>query len=376
MEERITECRNSKEEQIERMAGMESAFLPDRKRKKFAELEEKTAQPGFWNDREAAQLIVKQMNEIKPMLGEWSRLENLRDEVVACLELLEEAEDKDILTDLEKNQALWQKALNDFELALLLNEPYDAAPAIVSIHPGAGGTESQDWAEMLGRMYTRFAELEGYKCEVLDRQPGDVAGIKSLALRFEGFFAYGYLKCERGVHRLVRISPFDANARRHTSFVSVDVSPEVEEADEVEVEEKDLKIDTFRASGAGGQHVNKTESAIRITHLPTGFVVQCQNERSQHSNKATAMKMLKSKLYVLEQQKRDEELAKLSGNKLDIAWGSQIRNYVFHPYQLVKDLRTSHEVGNIQSVMDGDVMPFIESYLRHRSQLLAERSAD
>ncbi len=354
---------------------MREAFLPERKAQTVAALEEKVSLPEFWNDRPAARETMKQLNAVKPKVMRWEALVKLAGDLEATLELLAESPDPELLAEAAPSLERLEKQLNDFELSLLLNEKYDDAPAVMSIHPGAGGTESQDWAEMLLRMYTRFLEREGYRFELLDSQPGEVAGIKSATLRVEGFYTYGYLKCERGVHRLVRISPFDANKRRHTSFASVDVTPELEEAEEIVIDEKEIRVDTFRSSGAGGQHVNKTSSAIRITHLPTNIVVQCQNERSQHQNKAVAMKMLKNKLFQVEQQKREEELARVAGVKLDIGFGSQIRNYVFQPYQIVKDLRTGLEVGNIGAVMDGDVMPFIEACLRHRSKAAAEREA-
>ena len=358
-----------------RLAGVREAFLPERKAQTLAALEEKVSQPDFWNDRPAARETMKQLNAVKPKLMRWDALGKLAGDLEATLELLAESPDPELLAEAVPSLERLEKQLNDFELSLLMNEKFDDATAVMSIHPGAGGTESQDWAEMLLRMYSRFLEREGYKVELLDSQPGEVAGIKSATLRVEGFYAYGYLKCERGVHRLVRISPFDANKRRHTSFASVDVTPELEEAEEIVIDDKEIRVDTFRSSGAGGQHVNKTSSAIRITHLPTNVVVQCQNERSQHQNKAVAMKMLKNKLFQIEQQKREEELARISGVKLDIGFGSQIRNYVFQPYQIVKDLRTGYEVGNIDAVMDGDLMPFIEAYLRHRSKAAAEREA-
>lgn len=253
------------------------------------------------------------------------------------------------------------------ELERLLGGEHDPGNAILTLHPGAGGLEAQDWAEMLMRMYLRWAERRGYKTEVVDLQPGEGAGIKSATLLIEGPYAYGYLKAEAGIHRLVRISPFDANARRHTSFASVFVYPEIEEDIEVEINEGDLRIDTYRASGAGGQHVNKTDSAVRITHLPTGIVVACQNERSQHKNKAMAMKILRARLYELEQQKQQERLAELDKSKKDIAWGSQIRSYVLHPYRLVKDHRTGVEIGNADGILDGDLDPFIEAYLRQQA---------
>lgn len=251
----------------------------------------------------------------------------------------------------------------DFELRAMLSGEHDRANAILSIHPGAGGTESQDWAEMLLRMYLRWAERRGYKTEITDYQPGEGAGIKDATITVSGEYAYGYLRAEKGVHRLVRISPFDANKRRHTSFVSVNIVPEIEDDIKIEIDEEDLRIDTYRSSGAGGQHVNKTDSAVRITHIPTGIVVQCQNERSQHKNKATAMKILRSHLYKAEEEKQRERLEKIQGEKKEIGWGNQIRSYVLHPYRLVKDLRTKVEVGNADAVLDGEIDMFIEAFL-------------
>jgi peptide chain release factor 2 len=254
--------------------------------------------------------------------------------------------------------------MHRLDLERLLGGEHDPGNAIVTIHPGAGGTEAQDWAEMLLRLYLRWCERRGYRIELVDHQPGEGAGIKSATFTVEGPYAYGYLKCEAGVHRLVRISPFDANARRHTSFASVFVFPEIDETVEVEINEADLRVDTYRSSGAGGQHVNKTDSAVRITHLPTGIVVACQNERSQHKNRATAMKVLRARLYELEMQKQRERMDELHKTKKEIAWGSQIRSYVLHPYRLVKDHRTGVEVGNADAVLDGDLDPFIEGYLQ------------
>jgi len=255
------------------------------------------------------------------------------------------------------------KEINISRVKMVLSEEYDANDAILSIHPGAGGTESQDWAQMLLRMYTRWMELKNYKHQIVDLQPGDEAGIKSATIMVKGDYVYGYLKSESGVHRLVRISPFDANHRRHTSFASVFVFPDIENEIELDIDEKDLRIDTYRSSGAGGQHVNVTDSAVRITHIPSNIVVQCQNERSQHRNKATAMKILKSRLYKKQLEEQEMEMEKMHGEKKDIAWGSQIRSYVLHPYRMIKDHRTSMEVGNADKVLDGDLDPFIEAFL-------------
>jgi len=281
------------------------------------------------------------------------------------LELSEEAEDPELISEFEAGFAKLSKAIKKWELETLFSDPHDKRNALVSLHAGAGGTEAQDWVDMLLRMYGRWAQQHGYQVEVLDYLPGDEAGVKSATILVSGPYAYGYLKAERGVHRLVRISPFDASGRRHTSFASVDVVPEVEEDNEVEINPEDLHMDTFRASGPGGQYVNKTDSAVRITHIPTGIVVQCQSERSQLANRLRAMNMLRSRLLDLKRQKQEEELAKLRGEQREIAWGNQIRSYVFEPYTLVKDHRTGVEVGNIQGVMNGEIDPFIEAYLRY-----------
>ena len=280
------------------------------------------------------------------------------------MELLEEEEDEEAARELKEEVEAISQDLDKLELKLMLGGKHDRNNAILSIHPGAGGTESQDWASMLLRMYQRWAERKGYKVEVLDLLPGDEAGIKSATLLVSGDYAYGYLKAESGVHRLVRISPFDANKRRHTSFASVSVIPEIEDEVDVEIKDEDLRIDTFRAGGPGGQHVNRTDSAVRIVHIPTGITVQCQSERSQHRNRELAMKVLKARLYEYYRQKQEEELAKLRGERKDIAFGNQIRSYVFHPYKLVKDLRTGVETGNVDAVMDGEIDMFIEAYLK------------
>jgi len=285
-------------------------------------------------------------------------------DIEVALELYEETEDADILAEAEGQVAQVQADLDAYEMKLLLSGPHDANNAILEIHPGAGGTESQDWGSMLLRMYQRWADKQGFKVTVLDYQDGEEAGIKSVTLEIEGHNAYGYLKSEKGVHRLVRISPFDSNSRRHTSFASVEVTPMLDDTIEIDINPDDLRIDTYRASGAGGQHINKTSSAIRITHIPTGIVTQSQSQRSQFQNRDLAMAMLKAKLYQLEEENKAKELAALKGEQKDIAWGSQIRSYVFHPYAMVKDHRTGYEVGNTGAVMDGDLNGFIDAYLK------------
>lgn len=330
--------------------------------KRLAELDSLTEAPDFWNDQKKAQKVLKEQKILRLKRNEYSALKDDLDDVNVMLELA--SEDSETQDELPATMEAYQKKFESFKLETLLSGEYDSNNAIISLHPGAGGTESHDWAEMLLRMYTRWAESKGYKVKTLDLQPGDVAGIKSATLLIEGINAYGYLKTERGVHRLVRISPFDSSGRRHTSFASLDVTPEVDDSVEIEIEPDDIRVDTYRSSGAGGQHVNKTSSAIRITHIPTGVVVQCQNERSQHQNKEVAMNMLKSKLVEIMEQEKKEKLEDVVGDYSQIAWGSQIRSYVFHPYTMVKDHRTNVEVGNIQSVMDGDLDQYMNAELR------------
>ena len=321
--------------------------------------------PDFWDDNEKAQKVIAEMNAVKSVVDDFNALSGEYEDLEMMLELAEEEKEESMIADLENGIRALLDKLSAFELQLLLSQPYDKFNAILELHPGAGGTESQDWAEMLLRMYRRWAEKRGFKVEVLDYLPGDEAGVKSVTLSIKGHNAYGYLKAEKGVHRLVRISPFDASGRRHTSFVSCDVVPEIdEEIGEIEIRPEDLRVDTYRSSGAGGQHVNKTESAIRLTHLPTGIVVSCQIERSQIGNRERAMTMLRSKLYERKLEEQAKELAAIRGEQSDIAWGSQIRSYVFHPYSMVKDHRTSAETGNVGAVMDGDLDPFIDAYLR------------
>lgn len=322
------------------------------------------SQPDFWDDNERAQKIIEELNAIKSVVAEFEELSSEFEELELMLQLIDEEPDDDMLEELAAGTGRLVKKLENYELQLLLNQPYDRLNAILELHPGAGGTESQDWAELLLRMYRRWAEKRDFKVEVLDYLPGDEAGVKSVTLLIKGYNAYGYLKAEKGVHRLVRISPFDASGRRHTSFASCDVVPEIDDDTEVEIRTEDLKIDTYRASGAGGQHINTTDSAVRITHLPTGVVVTCQTERSQIKNRERAMKVLRSKLYEKKIEEQEKHLAEIRGEQSDIAWGSQIRSYVFHPYSMVKDHRTQAETGNIGAVMDGDLDFLIDAYLR------------
>ena len=338
----------------------------------IANFEEKMSAPDFWDDNEKAQSVIAEMNAVKSSVDQYEKLQQEYDDASMMAELADEEGDESLFGEIAESVKSIKKRLEDFELDLLLNQPYDKMNAILELHPGAGGTESQDWGQMLLRMYTRWAEKRGFKVEVLDYLPGDEAGIKSVTLLIKGFNAYGYLKTEKGVHRLVRISPFDSSGRRHTSFVSCDVVPEITEDTDVEIRTEDLKIDTYRASGAGGQHINTTDSAVRITHLPSGIVVTCQNERSQIKNREQAMTMLRSKLYERKIEEQQKELDEIRGEQSDIAWGSQIRSYVFHPYSMVKDHRTSVETGNVGAVMDGDLDPFIDGYLRSQIKVDTE----
>ncbi|KGE20422.1 peptide chain release factor 2 [Paenibacillus wynnii] len=330
------------------------------------------AAPGFWDDPDKAQGVIAEMNAVKSSVDQYEKLQVEYDDTSMMTELADEEGDDELAAETAASIRSLLAKVDEFELQLLLNQPYDKLNAILELHPGAGGTESQDWGQMLLRMYTRWSEKHGFKVEVLDYLPGDEAGIKSVTLLIKGFNAYGYLKAEKGVHRLVRISPFDSSGRRHTSFVSCDVVPEIKEDIEVEIRTEDLKIDTYRATGAGGQHINTTDSAVRITHLPSGVVVTCQNERSQIKNREQAMTMLRSKLYERKLQEQQQQLDEIRGDQSDIAWGSQIRSYVFHPYSMVKDHRTSVETGNTGAVMDGDLDAFIDGYLRSQIKTEAE----
>lgn len=332
----------------------------------IAEFNEQMTDPHFWDDQQKSQEIIDEGNKIKDKYNSFKEIAAGIEENKAILELLEDADDPDLRKELEGNINEIDQQIEQFELTILLSGEYDGNNAILEIHPGAGGTESQDWGEMLYRMYKRWAETKGFSLEVLDYHDGDEAGIKSVTLVVKGTNAYGLLKAEKGVHRLVRISPFDSNGRRHTSFVSIEVTPEIDDSIDIEVNQEDLRIDTYRASGAGGQHVNKTDSAVRMTHHPTGIVASSQSGRSQLANREQAMNLLKSKLYQKELEEKEAEMAKLRGEQKEIGWGSQIRSYVFHPYAMVKDHRTNEETGNTDAVMDGDIDQFIEAYLRSK----------
>ena len=343
-------------------------FDLDGKRKRVEELNQVTARPDFWDDGEKAQGILKEQANLKDILESWERYRAGLEEARFFLDLAKDEKNDEALSEAATKVAEVAEGVAGIELSQTLGGPDDRRNAIVSLHPGAGGTEAQDWAEMLLRMYLRWADRKGYRKEILEYQPGDEAGLKSVTFTVEGDYAYGYLKAEAGIHRLVRISPYDANSRRHTSFASVFVYPEIDETIKIEIDEAELRIDTYRSSGAGGQSVNKTDSAVRITHLPTNIVVACQNERSQHKNKAMAMKILRSRLYELELEKQKERMETFHKTKKEIAWGSQIRSYVLHPYRMVKDHRTGIEVGNADAVLDGDIDRFIQAYLLQVSE--------
>ncbi|MDD5582744.1 MAG: peptide chain release factor 2 [Candidatus Marinimicrobia bacterium] len=346
----------------------------ERKEERIKELRDKTMDPDFWQDNQKARKITKEISDFEYEIQRWKKLLELKDD--AELHFMMANEEPSFLKEIPKILDNLEHEITMLETEKLFSGENDNNNAIFVIHSGAGGTESQDWAEMLFRMYTRWFEKRGFEYTVLNYQPGDEAGIKEATIEVKGPYAYGYLSSEIGVHRLVRISPFDANARRHTSFASVFVYPEVDDNVDIEIKLKDLRIDTYRSSGAGGQHVNKTDSAIRITHIPTGIVVTCQNERSQHKNKEIAMKILKSRLYQLKKEEEESEKAELEKDKMEIGWGSQIRSYVFHPYTLVKDIRTKYETSNIQAVMDGDLDGFVKAWLAYSHSQQADKTGD
>ena len=349
----------------EPLAEMEEALKLSDKKEKIKELETSMEQSDFWDDLEKSQEVMRQLKTLKQDVEDYDKLITAKEDLETLLEMGYEENDPELIPEIEEAIESFEKDFEELRIHTLLSGEYDKENAILTLHAGAGGTESCDWAGMLYRMYSRWAEKKGYQTEVLDYLDGDEAGIKSITVAIKGENAYGSLKSEKGVHRLVRISPFNAAGKRQTSFASCDVMPDIEEDINIEIADEDIKIDTYRASGAGGQHVNKTDSAIRITHLPTGIVVQCQNERSQHKNKDRAMKMLKAKLYLLKQQENLDKISDLRGEVKEIGWGNQIRSYVMQPYTLVKDHRTNAEVGNVQSVMDGNIEPFINAYLKY-----------
>ena len=342
-----------------------SAFDIPEKELRIRELEKESLRAGFWNEPEKASGILREKSQLTDAVEKWKQQTNNVEDLRILAEIASEEQDdqaqEEVRAELEKLNA----TIRADELKMMLGSEQDPMDAILSIHAGAGGTEAQDWAEMLLRMYLRWAERKGLAATIIDYLPGDEAGIKSVTWTLRGEYAFGYAKAEIGIHRLVRISPFDSGARRHTSFASVFVYPEVDDRIVIEIDEKDLRIDTYRSTGAGGQHVNKTDSAVRLTHMPTGIVVQCQNERSQHKNKAMAMKYLRSRLYEMKLREQNAKLDEINKTKKDIAWGSQIRSYVLHPYKMVKDHRTNLETGNVNRVLDGDIDDFIEAYLLH-----------
>lgn len=343
-----------------------SPFDPAGLEERLEKIENKMSESGFWDEPEAAQKLMKEKKSVEDKLDIMKKLTAMMEDLEIMVEMAEEGNDEELAREAEESSSRLQSQLEQLRLQTLLNGKYDKNNAIISVHAGSGGTDAQDWAEMLFRMYTRWCEKKGYKAKLIDMQSDTEGGIKSATLLVDGENAYGYLKNEKGVHRLVRISPFDSSGRRHTSFASLDVIPEIDDNIDVQINPDDLRIDTYRSSGAGGQHVNKTDSAIRITHIPTNIVVTCQNERSQHQNKEVAMKLLLSKLIELKEQEQKENLDELKGDYSQITWGSQIRSYVFHPYTMVKDHRTGAESGNVNAVMDGDLDYFINEKLKQK----------
>ena len=370
----LYEMRTGAARTSEKLVSMGKSLNLDEKRKTLEANNAKMAEADFWNDQKAAQRLIKQTNQIKGLIESYDSLSSALSDLSDSIAELSDTFDEDMNELVQEEYGETMKSFEDFEIQVLLSGPYDNHNAILEIHPGAGGTEAMDWAGMLYRMYMRYCERKGYKITLLDYQDGEEAGIKSCSVQIEGPMAYGYLKAESGIHRLVRISPFDSNARRHTSFASVEIVPEFEDDMEIEIDDKDLEVITMRASGAGGQHINKTDSAVRMTHKPTGITVFSQTQRSQIQNRENCMNMLKSKLLQLKIREQEERMRNIKGEVKANEWGSQIRSYVFAPYTMVKDLRTGHEVGNIQSVMDGDLDGFIDSYLR--SQISGDDDAE
>ena len=343
---------------------MEGSLERENKQARLSEIEEEMNDPKFWEDSEKSAALMKEMKAIKAEISEYDALKGLFEDVETLLEMASEEDDEELAQEAEDEFKKFKETFDEYKISKLLSGEFDHMDAILTLHAGAGGTESCDWADMLFRMYTRWAERHNFKTEVLDFLDGEEAGLKSVTVQISGLNAYGYLKSEKGVHRLVRISPFNAAGKRQTSFVSCDVMPDIEEDVDVEINDEDLRIDTYRSSGAGGQHINKTSSAIRITHIPTGIVVQCQNERSQHKNKDKAMQVLKSRLYLLKCEEQARNLAQIRGEVTEIGWGNQIRSYVMQPYTMVKDHRTNYEMGNAAAVLDGDIDGFINEYLK------------
>lgn len=370
----LYEMRTGAARTSEKLVSMGKSLNLEEKRITLEANNAKMAEADFWNDQKAAQRLIKQTNQIKGLIESYDSLSSALSDLSDSIAELSDTFDEDMNELVQEEYGETMKSFEDFEIQVLLSGPYDNHNAILEIHPGAGGTEAMDWAGMLYRMYMRYCERKGYKITLLDYQDGEEAGIKSCSVQIEGPMAYGYLKAESGIHRLVRISPFDSNARRHTSFASVEIVPEFEDDMEIEIDDKDLEVITMRASGAGGQHINKTDSAVRMTHKPTGITVFSQTQRSQIQNRENCMNMLKSKLLQLKIREQEERMRNIKGEVKANEWGSQIRSYVFAPYTMVKDLRTGHEVGNIQSVMDGDLDGFIDSYLR--SQISGDDDAE
>ncbi|MBQ7064235.1 MAG: peptide chain release factor 2 [Firmicutes bacterium] len=358
------------------VAELGDSLNPAQIRNKIQEYDLMASEPDFWNDSERSQRILSEAGALKNKLADYERVVSSYEDACTLLEMAIEEDDDSLADEVAAGIADFKESYQKYRLQTLLSGEFDSHNAIVTLHAGAGGTEACDWTEMLYRMYSRWCEQQGFKTEVLDYQEGDEAGIKSVTFQVNGLNAYGYLQSEKGIHRLVRISPFDSSGRRHTSFASCDLMPELDDSIKVDINPDDIRIDIFRSSGAGGQKVNKTSSAIRITHMPTGIVVQCQNERSQYQNKDKAMQMLKAKLYEIEQEKQREKFADIRGEVKDNAWGSQIRSYVFCPYTMVKDLRTGEETSDIQGVMDGDLMPFMNAYLMWKSDRESGRNEE